>query len=79
MCKEIEPIVDELSEKYQNEIDFKKLDVNNKEGQEASSKYRVSFVPSIIFQKKDGEVKEKIVGSISEKDFEKKIVELKNS
>jgi len=73
----MEPIVDELREKYQEEIDFKIIGINSQEGQEESSRYGVSFVPTFIFQKTDGEIKDKIVGSIGRETFENKIIELK--
>jgi len=73
----MEPIVDELSEKYQNDIDFKIMDINSREGQKEASQYGVSYVPTFIFQKTDGEIKDKIVGSIGRDVLENKIIELK--
>ncbi len=69
----MEPIVDELSEKYQDDIDFKIMDISS----EGTSKYGVSYVPAFIFQKTDGEIKDKIVGSIGRDVLENKIIELK--
>ncbi|MDO8886912.1 thioredoxin family protein [Candidatus Oleimmundimicrobium sp.] len=69
----MEPIVDELSKKYQDDIDFKIMDINS----EGTSKYGVSYVPTFIFQKTDGEIKDKIVGSTGREALENKIIELK--
>ncbi len=75
----MKPIVDELKEKYQEEVDFKIIDINSTEGQEKASKYGVSYIPTFVFQKTNSEINEKIVGPMSKEAFEVRIIELKEN
>ena len=68
----MEPILEELSEKYKGKIEFAKIDFDSQA--ELVKQYEVTSLPTILFIK-PGQKKPAIknVGFMSKKDFEAKI------
>ena len=69
-CKRVAPIVDELAEEYKDRVLIGKYNVDDYS--DLSSEYSIRNIPTILFFK-DGELKERNVGSISKADLAKKI------
>lgn len=69
-CKMIGPIIDELSETYQEKVVIGKVDVDNND--EATAKYGIRNIPTVLFIK-DGKVVDKIVGAGAKNMFVEKI------
>lgn len=69
-CRLQDPILEELKKKYEDKIEFKKIDID-KNGQLAD-KYLIRAVPTLIIEK-DGEIFKKYVGVTSLKELEKTI------
>jgi thioredoxin 1 len=69
-CRMVGPIIDELSEKYENVVTVGKLDVDT--NNDVVSLFGVRSIPTILFFK-DGEVVDKIVGVAQRSTFVKKI------
>lgn len=72
-CKKVAPIVDELAEEYKDKVLIGKYNVDD--NSDFSTEYSIRNIPTILFFK-DGELKERNVGSISKVDLEKKIAAL---
>ena len=73
-CKMMEPILEELSQKYQEEIRFAKINCATEV--ELAKKYGVTGVPTLLFIKPGTEKPAiRMVGYTSKKDFEAKIAE----
>ncbi len=73
-CRMMDPIIEELSEKYQGKIQFAKMDYDSQ--QELVKKYGVGSLPTILFFKPGQKTPiMKNVGYMSKKDFEAKISE----
>ncbi|QZT39091.1 thioredoxin [Halosquirtibacter xylanolyticus] len=51
-CKMIAPILEELSEKYDGQIDIYKINTENE--QELSAVFRIRSIPSLLFIPKEG-------------------------
>lgn len=73
-CKMMEPVMEELSEKYKGKIEFAKIDFDSQS--ELVKQYDVTSLPTILFIK-PGQKKPAIksVGFMNKKDFEAKIAE----
>jgi thioredoxin 1 len=71
-CKMVAPIFEKLAEKYKNEIIFGKLNVD--ENPDIASKFNIMSIPTFIIFK-NGEIVGNIVGAMSEKALEEKILE----
>ncbi len=69
-CKRVAPIVDSLAEQYADKVKIGKYNVDD--NSDISTEYGIRNIPTILFFK-DGELKERHVGSISQKDLEDKI------
>ena len=69
-CKRVAPIVDELAEEYKDRVLIGKYNVDDYS--DLSSEFNIRNIPTILFFK-DGELKERNVGSISKADLAKKI------
>ena len=61
-CKALAPVVDEISEEYEDRALVCKVDVD--ESPEVAARYRVRNVPTVLFIK-DGEVRDKSVGLVA--------------
>lgn len=73
-CKMMNPIIDELSEKYQGKIQFAKMDYDSQ--QELAQQYGVTSLPTLLFFKPGQKTPSmKSVGYMGKKDFEAKIQE----
>ncbi len=69
-CKMVGPIIDQLSEEYKDKVVVGKVDVDNND--EATSKYGIRNIPTVIFVK-NGEVVDKVVGAGAKTLFVEKI------
>ena len=68
------PIIDEISEKYKDQVVVGKIDVDNNDG--ATSKYGIRNIPTVLFIK-NGEVVDKLVGAAGKNVFVEKVEKLK--
>lgn len=71
-CKIQDPILEDLKKKFEDKVEFKKIDVD-KDG-ELADKYLIRAVPTLIIEK-DGKIFKKYVGVTSIKELEKTICE----
>lgn len=71
-CLKLGPVVEALAEKYEDKVIVGKINVD--ENDEISGENGVRSIPTILFFK-DGELKGRSVGYISEADLEKKMTE----
>ena len=69
-CRMIAPIVDELAAEYEGKAVIAKCDVDS--SSEVTVKYGIRNIPTILFFK-DGELKDKIVGSTTKANIVAKI------
>ena len=69
-CLMMDPVVDELSDKFKGKIKFGKVDVG--ENQETSKKFEVFSIPTFILFK-NGEIADQFKGAIPLEDFEEKL------
>ena len=69
-CKKIAPIVDELAAEYEGTVVIGKYNVDD--DSDLSGEYGIRNIPTILFFK-DGELKERSVGSLSKADLDAKI------
>ena len=67
------PMVDEIAKDYAGKI--KVLKVNVDENQDLASRYGIMSIPTLLFLK-DGEERDKIVGSVPKSKIEDKVKEL---
>ncbi len=58
-CKMQDPILEELKKKFQDKVEFKKVDVDT--NNELASKYTIHAVPTLILEK-DGKLFKRYVG-----------------
>ncbi|MBW6442572.1 thioredoxin [Patescibacteria group bacterium] len=65
-CITMFPIVEELAEKFKGKIKFTKVDIDG--DQALSKKYNINTLPTFILFK-DGEIKEKIIGTFYTEPF----------
>lgn len=69
-CIKLGPIVEELAEKYGDQVTVGKLNIDDND--EVASENRVRNIPTVLFFK-DGEVKERSVGLVKLSDLEAKL------
>lgn len=69
-CIKLGPIVEELAQKYGEQVTVGKLNIDDND--EIASENRVRNIPTVLFFK-DGEVKERSVGLVKLADLEAKI------
>lgn len=69
-CIKLGPIVEELAEKYGDQVTMGKLNIDDND--EVASENRVRNIPTVLFFK-DGEVKERSVGLVKLADLEAKL------
>lgn len=75
-CKALKPILDDLSTQYSDNVKFVEIDVENSD--ELTSEYKVRNVPTILYIK-NGEVKDKSVGTVNKQVLTDKITNLINN
>jgi thioredoxin 1 len=68
-CRMMKPLVEKLAEKN-TDVEFQFINVDTES--EATAKYGIRSIPTFILEK-DGEVIEKKVGSLNEKEFQELI------
>ncbi len=69
-CKRVAPIIEELAEEYEGRVLIGKYNVD--EGDELSGQYGIRNIPTILFFK-DGEMKERYVGSATKEVLKEKV------
>mgnify|MGYP001164008108 CR=1 FL=1 len=69
-CLMMEPLIDELSNKFKGKIKFAKVNID--ENPELTDKFNVSSIPNFVLLKNGKEI-EQFVGSMSTEDFEEKL------
>lgn len=69
-CKRIAPIIDELATEYEGKVVIGKYNVDDYS--DLSTDFSIRNIPTILFFK-DGELKERSVGSIKKDELEAKI------
>ncbi len=72
-CRMVGPIIEQLAEEYKDKIIVGKVDVD--ENNEATTKYGIRNIPTILFIK-NGQVVDKIVGAADKRFFVDKINKL---
>lgn len=72
-CKAIEPIIESLAEEYGDKAFFGKLDVDSE--REIALEYGISSIPTILFFR-DGELSDRVIGAVPEKQLEEKLTEI---
>lgn len=70
-CKMMSPVIDELSDKYKDKMNFCKCNVDDNEN--IAQKYNIMSIPA-IFIFNGGEIVKKFVGAQSKKDLEDAIL-----
>lgn len=72
-CKILEPIVDEVSKKYEGKIKVGKINVD--ENQELSERFDVMSIPTLLYMK-NGQQINRTVGAIPKEQVEKVLKEI---
>lgn len=67
-CRMQDPILEELKKKYEDRVEFKKIDVDKEN--ELADKYSIRAVPTLIIEK-DGEIFKRYIGVTSKVNLEK--------
>ena len=67
-CRIQDPILEDLKKKFEDKVEFKKIDVDEKS--ELANKYLIRAVPTLIIEK-DGKVFKTYVGVTSSRELEK--------
>ena len=75
-CKMIAPIVEELSNEYQGQVKFTKVDVD--ENPEVAQKYGVRGIPTLLVFN-DGAPVDQLVGALPKKTIKDKLENLLNN
>lgn len=68
-CKAVEPVIEDLAEKYE-EVVFAKLNIE--ENNQTPSKYGIQAIPAFLFFR-DGNVVDQLKGAMPASEFEEKI------
>jgi thioredoxin 1 len=69
-CLMMEPVTDELSEKFKGKIKFGKIDMG--ENQELAHKFHVNYLPTFVLFK-NGNVADQFIGAMPVEEFEDKL------
>jgi thioredoxin 1 len=69
-CKMVAPVVEKLSHKYDSQLKFYKINID--ENPKTPARYRVMSIPSIMLFK-NGKVMDTIVGAVPERSLVSKI------
>lgn len=72
-CKQLAPIIDELSKEYEGRIAVGKCDIE--EADDLTAEYGIRNVPTVVFIK-NGQIVDKFVGSKSKGDVQAKFESL---
>jgi len=69
----MKPIVNAVQNKYQDQVDFRILDVDLEENQSEYQKYGINAIPAFIFIDSSGNKVDEVVGTMTQEEFEGKI------
>lgn len=70
----MEPVVNGLEEKYQDQIEFRRIDANSPEGKSAYQAYNLLGHPAFTLLNQQGELLWKGLGEQSSQDLEEKLI-----
>ena len=70
----MEPVVDRLEEKHQNQIEFRRIDALSPEGKSAFQAYNLLGHPAFIILNQQGELLWKGLGEQSSQDLENQLL-----
>ena len=69
-CKMMAPIVEELAKKYDGKVKVGKCNIDEENG--IAARYKIMSIPTMMIFK-GGEIKETIIGAVSQNELEEKI------
>ena len=69
-CNMMAPIVEDLAKKYDGKVKVGKCNIDEENG--LAARYRIESIPTMMVFKA-GQIKETIVGAVSQKELEEKI------
>lgn len=75
-CKTMAPIVKEMEEKYGDNLEFRKVDID--EDPELAEKYRIDAVPTFVILSTTGEEIDRIVGALDAERMDETLWEIIN-
>lgn len=70
------PIVDGLEEKYQDQVEFRRIDANSPEGKSAYQAYNLLGHPTFLLLNQQGELLWKGFGEQSSQDLENQLLSI---
>ena len=66
----MEPIVDEVRNKYEDRIEFILLDITKSENDAIATKYNVYLTPTFVITDEKDKEKDRLIGEVSKKTLE---------
>jgi len=72
-CRRLDDVLEEMARQYDGKVSFYRVDVNESGG--TASQYAVRSIPTLLFFH-EGEVVDRVVGSVSREDIEEKLAKL---
>lgn len=75
-CKTMTPIMEEMEKKYSENMEFKKIDID--EEPELAEKYRIKAVPTFVILSPTGEEIDRVEGALDEEKMDETLWELIN-
>lgn len=54
-CKDLKPTITRLQKKYRDRLDILEVDVNDPDSKQLVKDYRISSLPTVVFEKGNGE------------------------
>lgn len=73
-CKRMAPIVEQLAEQYDGQVNIGKCDIE--EAEDIAAQYNVTSIPTIVFLNAQGEMVNRVVGAQSKAKLEEEISKL---
>lgn len=72
-CKKLQPVIDELKNKWGDKVTFVKIDLSDESLQATAADQNIRFVPTLQFIGKDGILKNTLVGVQSKEALEEQL------
>lgn len=69
-CHKMIPIIEDSKTKYDNRIEFIKINANDSKHEHLVRKYMIYLVPTILYMDKDGKVIQRTEGAMSAEEFD---------
>lgn len=70
-CRMVSPILEEMSEKYKEQVEIVKCNVD--ENPQSAVQFGIRSIPTVMYIK-EGKVKDSTIGAVSKSVFEEKII-----